>query len=291
MHIAVILNPIAGACRQHSALQTMLARLRSMGTDIDMLPTACAGDATTLAHKAAGWADYVIAAGGDGTVREVLGGLADTGVPLMIWPAGTENLAAKSLGFRPEIDLIPACITAGRTTAIDLGTANGHYFAVVAGMGFDAEVVDRLVAIRAGHITHLSYLEPIWRTFWNHKFPRLRFIHNEAVYWEGRCLAFVGNIWRYSLGLPVVRDAIPDDGLLDLLILPCSNQLQLLAHSARTVLARHIEHAGAKYMQFTHLRVESLDGVPYELDGDSGGTLPVDFQVHRHALTLRLPQT
>jgi diacylglycerol kinase family enzyme len=193
------------------------------------------------------------------------------------------------MGFRARPDLISDCITAGRTAAIDAGMVNGKCFMVVAGMGFDAEVVERLVQGRTGHITHLSYTDPIWRTFWTHRFPEFRVIHEGRTWWEGRGMLFVGNIWRYSLGLPVVRDAIPNDGLLDLLILPCTNKVQLLAHSIRTVFGRHIEHGGARYLRFERLRIESPDAVPFELDGDCGDRLPVDFEVRPGALQVRLP--
>jgi len=289
MNVVAIVNPVAGATKQHSALRVMLKRLGRMGIQTQVRTTTCLGDGTRLARQAAEIADYVVAGGGDGTVREVVQGLAGSTVPLMIWPTGTENLVAKSIGFRAHPNLIPACITAGRTLALDVGTANEHCFLVVAGVGFDAEVVERLAGCRRGHITHLSYFGPIWRTFWSHRFPELRVFHQDRLWWQGRGLAFVGNLSRYSLGLPVVRDALPDDGLLDLLVLPCRNQMTLLAHSLRTVLARHVERGGARYLRFTELRIESSDYAPLELDGDCAGALPVEFAVRPKALRVRLP--
>ncbi|HOA73004.1 MAG TPA: diacylglycerol kinase family protein [Phycisphaerae bacterium] len=289
MKVVAIVNPVAGAFRQHSALRVMLDRLRGMGIEVRVQTTRYAGHGRVLAREAAETASYVIAGGGDGTVREVVEGLAGTTAPLMIWPTGTENLVAKSLGFRARADLIPACITAGRTVRLDVGAANDEKFVVVAGAGFDAEVVDRLVRQRRGHITHLTYLEPIWRTFWTHRWPELRIYHNDTLWWQGRGMAFVGNMSRYSLGLPVVRDARPDDGLLDLLVLPCRNQIQLLGHSLRTLLACHVEYGGARYLRFTRLRIESVDPVPVEMDGDLAGALPLDIRVEPAALSVRLP--
>jgi YegS/Rv2252/BmrU family lipid kinase len=291
MKIAAVVNPVAGAWRQHSAMRVMLDRLRAMGLDVSIQTTAGPGDGTRLARQAACQSDYMIAGGGDGTIREVVEGLTGSRVPLMIWPTGTENLVAKSLGFRAQTDLIPHCISSGRTVSLDVGTADGRCFLVVAGMGFDAEVVDRLTRCRSGHITHLSYFEPIWRTFWTHRFPEIRILHEGSVWWQGRGMAFVGNMSRYSLGLPVVRDADPHDGQLDLLVLPCRNQFKLLAHAARTLLARHLEHGGARYLRFTRLRIEAVDPVLMELDGDCGGRLPVEFGIRGNALRVRLPSS
>jgi diacylglycerol kinase (ATP) len=292
MHVVVIANPIAGASRQHAGRRVMLDRLRGMGVQVEILPTRAAGDGVRLARVAAAERPTaVIASGGDGTVREVVEGLAGTSVPLMIWPTGTENLVAKSLGFRADPRLIPECLTIGRTVALDVGVANGRCFVVVAGVGFDAEVVERVVGCRRGHITHLTYVEPIWRTLWMHKFPPIRVIHDGQAWWEGRGMVFVGNMSRYSLGLPVVRDARPDDGLLDVLVLPCDNQIKLLAHSVRTILARHIEHGGARYMRCTRLRIESAGStrIPVELDGDIADHLPIDVEVRPKVLAVRLP--
>ena len=289
MKVIAIVNPVAGACKQGSALRQALSRLQSAGVPVELRPTTGPAHGTLLARQAAEEADYVVAAGGDGTVREIIQGLIGTSARLMIWPTGTENIIAKSLGFRAYPGLLLDCLTAGRTSALDVGMADNHCFSVVAGMGFDAEVVERLVNGRCGHITHLSYIDPIWRTFWTHKFPWFRVIPDGCNWWEGYGLLFVGNIWRYSLGLPVVRDAVPDDGLLDLLVLPCRSKIQLLAHAARTALGRHVEGGGARYLRFTRVRIESTDTVPVELDGDSGGRLPMTFNVRPRALNVRLP--
>src|SRR5690606_8859681 len=95
MQILAIVNPVAGAFRQHPAMRAMLDRLRAMGMQVSVRKTARAGDGKSLARQAAETAGYVIAGGGDGTVREVVEGLAGSVTPLMIWPTGTENLVAK----------------------------------------------------------------------------------------------------------------------------------------------------------------------------------------------------
>src|SRR5690606_39084287 len=97
-HIRMIINPVAGACQQAGALGQLLKQLRATGLSVEALATTAAGDARRLAGEAPGRADAVIAVGGDGTVCEVANGLSGSEVPLVIWPTGTENLVAKSLG-------------------------------------------------------------------------------------------------------------------------------------------------------------------------------------------------
>ena len=79
-----------------------------------------------MAADAAGRADAVIVVGGDGTVGEVTDGLMGLAVPLVIWPTGTENLVAKSLGFRADPELAAECILRGRDRPLDVGMANGR---------------------------------------------------------------------------------------------------------------------------------------------------------------------
>jgi YegS/Rv2252/BmrU family lipid kinase len=287
--VHLIVNPVAGACQQAGALGRLVRRLRNRGLQVETHTTCGPGDARRMAVTCAADADAVIAVGGDGTVCEVSNGLFGQQVPLIIWPTGTENLVARSLGFRPDVDLAIACVERGEHRPLDVGVANGHSFLVVVGVGFDAEVVRRVVDCRRGHITHFSYAAPLWRTFWEHRFPPLRVFNDGHLYWEGRGLVFVGNMARYALGLPVVRDARPDDGLLDLCIFSCRDRRQLIAHSVRTLLRRHIEHPDVRYVRVRQVRVESPQRVPVELDGECAGFLPVEIGVRPAAIRVCLP--
>jgi len=292
MLIVAIVNPISGASKQSRALRVLLERLRAAGIRVECRRTRGPSDAQRLAREAAGRAGLVLAVGGDGTVRETAEGLAGTETPLAVWPTGTENLVAKSLGFKAKPDLALATILRGRDLTMDLGVANGQSFMVVTGVGFDAEVVNRLIRLRVGHITHLTYSWPLWRTFWEHRWPVLHISADGPdgpFRWDGRGMLFVGNLARYSLGLPVVRDAQPDDGLLDLSIMACQNKRQLIGHSIRTLRRTHIEHPSVCYRRITCLRVESPTPVPIEIDGEAAGWLPLELAVRVGAIRVRVP--
>ena len=109
-------------------------------------------------------------------------------------------------------------------------------------------------------------------------------------FWEGCGMAFVANMPQYALRLAVVRDALADDGLLDLVIMPCSNQWRLLAHSFWTALGRNVERAGIIYQRARHVRIASRRKVPIEVDGDAWDHLPVNIEVRPNALRLKVPQ-
>lgn len=289
MRVAVIANPVSGAKRHHLELRAMFRVLRSAGIQVNYLPTRGAGDAFLLAREATEKGHQaVIAAGGDGTVRDVACGLAGTGIPLIVWPAGTENLVAKTFGYHAAPESVYMSLTSGQSLQVDLARRGRQAFLVVAGVGFDAEVVRRLTRTRNGHITHLTYADPIWRTFWQYRYPAVRVI-GDQLEWCGRGLVFIGNIRRYSVGLHLVRDAIWDDGWLDVMILPCRNQAELIGHSARTLLSRHVEHPSVLYRRVRRVRVESDEQVPVQFDGDDAGFLPLEVEVEPRAVTLLVP--
>jgi YegS/Rv2252/BmrU family lipid kinase len=295
MRVVLIVNPIAGAGAKRCLLSRMIALARQSGIEIDYRLTHGAGSARRLAAglsadlEKTGSIRAVMVVGGDGTVHEVADGLAGGPLPLLVWPTGTENLFAKSFHFQATPRAALDCLLSGQMRLIDLGQANGRTFLIVAGMGFDAEVVHRLVGRRTGHITHLTYSAPLWRTFWEHRFPRFRVYDENTLIWEGQGLVFVGNLPRYSLGLRVLRDAVCDDGFLDLCVLPCRGRLRFIGHSLRTLLRTHVEQDGVLYRRLRRIRVESDDPVPVELDGEAAGWLPLELGVRPGALRVLVP--
>lgn len=289
MQVVVIINPVAGAAPHNAAVRQMLARLEKAGYRTITRITRIAGDGRLMARQAADSAKAVVVVGGDGTVGEVAAGLTGTSVPLIIWPRGTENLVAKAFGFQSTPDCIMACMQSGTDKPVDVGTANGRSFLLLAGIGFDAEVVHRLKQLRSGHITHLNYTGPLWRTFWEHRFPAIRVSSEGQPIWQGHGLVFVANLPQYAIGLNVVRDARDDDGLLDLCILPCHGRIGLIGHALRTLARRQIEHPSVIYQRLPSVRVEADEPVSVQLDGDEAGTLPLDISIQPASLIVRIP--
>ena len=287
--IHMIVNPRSGSRSQRGALAEMQAILRAGGREVVEHRTTGPGDATRYAESIAAEARVVIVWGGDGTVREVAAGLAGTEVSILACPAGTENLLAKELRMPSHPRLLVEVVDAGRTVDCDLGMVNGRVFLLIMGIGFDGEVVRRLAAIRRGHITHLSYFWPMWRTFWEHDFPRLKITADGQEVFDDYGLAFVGNISRYAVGLRICREARYDDGLLDLVVFSCQEQTALLLHAAWTLLRQHPLKGNVIYRQFRRGRIETEKPVPSQTDGDIGPNTPLDISVHAGKVRLLVP--
>ncbi len=283
-----IVNPASGRGRVAAVLQETLERLSAAGHEGCIHTTGGAGDATAIARGLPA-AAAVVAVGGDGTVREVAEGLLGRAIPLAILPAGTENLVAKQL----QIDASPVRLVGTLLNPvireIDVGLVGQRVFLVVVGVGFDAEVVRRLSRRRRGHITHLDYFLPAWQSFWSHHFPSLSVRADGQVVFEDEGLVFIGNMPRYGVGLSILKNAVMDDGLLDICIFRCRSRLKLLSHAFRTAWGRHLTSSDVLYLRAREIRVSSVAPVPYEVDGDDGGDLPADIRLSSQKLQILVP--
>ena len=233
-YIAFIVNPKAGSSSNKPLGHRFAAHLCREGFDVRTHATMYADHATELAERAS--SDYdcalIVAVGGDGTVREVAHGLEGSDKPLMMIPHGTENLLASELGFDEKLKTLIRTFDAEYTRPLDLGRSNGKCFTSIAGFGFDGQIVDRVHRQRTGHITHLDYFWPIWRSFWEYKFRPMKVEVDGEEIFHGPGLVFIGNISRYSVGLRILERADFGDGLLDVSVYKCASRRHLAKHSA-----------------------------------------------------------
>jgi len=292
-YVAFIVNPKSGA--SHSGMQTrpLEKYFVSRGFEVRANLTKSLDDACELATEAA--VDYncavVVAAGGDGTIREVAHGLEGSDKPLLIVPQGTENLLANELGYDHRLDTVVRIFEAGFTRNMDLGRANGKCFTCIAGFGFDGDVVAKVHRARGGHICHMDYFWPIWRSFWAYKFEPMKVTVDAKEVFEGRGLVFVGNISRYALGLNILHRADYSDGLLDVCIYRCNSHFRLLKHSLLTLMKKHWNRQDVIYLQAKNITVSAdSDTIITEIDGDPGPQMPVNIEVVPQAVKVLVPE-
>lgn len=231
----------------------------------------------------------VVAIGGDGTVGLALNA-TPAGTPLLVVPAGTENLLAKYLrcGSRPS-DVVKR-LTDGVTVQLDAGRANGRLFALMISAGLDAEVVRRVHANRKGNITHLAYAWPILATVMSYEYPPLHASWVDALGKQQEVIGrwmFGVNLPRYAQNLPIVPEADGTDGLLNLCLFRRGGTAAGLWYLWNIVRRRRDKVESVTAVKTKAFRVSSpTAGVPYQLDGDPAGELPVEVSVEENRLTL-----
>lgn len=253
----------------------------------------------------------VVAAGGDGTLslaatliwrvqHEENADPTRAPIHLMPMPLGTENLLARQFGFSRSASRVHTTIRDGRPRLIDAGLANGRVFLIMATAGFDADVVRRLHLTRRGHIRQWSYLFPILTSVRRYSFPTLR-VHVEGSPAEGdasspgpcepiECAwAMVFNLPRYGGGLQIEPEARDDDGLLDVILFRKGSLLSGLRYLTEIWLRRHLGNSSVIRMLATSVRIESESRVPFQLDGDYAGRLPLKVETRPRSVSLLMP--
>ncbi len=292
-YISYIINPKSGASSSKLVVRQFMAWLVKQGFVVKTSDTTSLDHARRLASEAAADANCscIVAAGGDGTIREVAQGLQGSGKPLLMIPGGTENLLASELGLDDDLPLLMRTFEKGFVRDLDLGLVNDRVFTSIAGVGFDGDIVKLVSANRNGHIQHFDYFWPIWRTFFSARFPVMQVEVDGQRIFEGPCMTFVGNISRYAVGLQILGKANYGDGLLDICVYRCDSKPHLAKHSLMTVLKRHAKGNDVVYRQGRHVQVRSTEkDVATEIDGDPGPRLPLDISIMPHAVRVIVPE-
>ncbi len=164
--------------------------------------------------------------------------------------------------------------------------------------GFDADVVNRLHRTRRGPIRHLSYLQPILASLGSYRFPQLdiRFQREGTTVWESTQASwiFAFNFPCYARGFRLASQANPTDGQFDVCLFRGRSVAAGLFHFATVVCHIHGEWSGCDCRRVTRLKISPVretDRVPFQIDGDPGGDLPVEIDILSKRLTLLVPDT
>ncbi|MES2570594.1 MAG: diacylglycerol kinase family protein [Verrucomicrobiota bacterium] len=279
----VILNP---AARSEKARRVWERIKRLPGCRLEL--TAAAGDARTIAKRAVEQGCHtIVAAGGDGTINDVVNGIAGASVTLGILPIGTMNVFAAELGIPNDLAQAWKIIQKGHTRRIDLCRANKTYFVQLAGVGLDAQVVEETTWESKKSFGPFSYLISAAQIA-ARKPPKL-VAESEGRIYEGS-FVLVGNGRYYGGPLSFFKDARIDDGKLDVLIFKNLGYLDLARYIGTIIMGRHTDLSDVEYFQTSHVSVRSEQEVPVEVDGEVVGRLPVDFRVSSRKLRVLVPE-
>jgi diacylglycerol kinase family enzyme len=239
-----------------------------------------------------GGADVVFACGGDGTIMSVLSGLAGTGVPLAILPAGTGNLLARNLQLPPDRDACLRIGLGGVDRKIDVGRVDEtHRFAVMAGMGLDAAMIMDAPEKLKKRIGWPAYAVSGAKHLFDRR-AHVTITVDDADPVELRARGVViGNVGRLQAGMLLMPEAAPDDGILDVAVLVPKSLRHWLMLSLH-VIRRRPSARGARIVHFRGRRIHiACDRVwPREIDGDLlSPSKEMTVVVEPKALIVRIP--
>jgi YegS/Rv2252/BmrU family lipid kinase len=283
----VILNPAARGART----QRLRSQVEKLCRGAILCATTAVGQAEALARNAVeeGY-ERIVAAGGDGTINEIVNGIAGHNhVALGLLPLGTMNVFATELGL-PLNDL-ESCwkiIRRNRIHRVDLPRANGKHFVQLAGVGLDAQAVKETSNAFKRSFGPLSYLISAVQIA-SRTPPVLRIESEDAVTTEGS-FVLVGNGRLYGGRFPFFKEAVMDDGLLDVIVFKRLSYVDIIRYLQDVVFTPQISSPEVEYFQTTHLRVTSEESVPVEIDGELIGNCPVEFRIRAGGLRVLTPR-
>jgi len=293
MRTCVIFNPTA----RGDKARRLRHHLDTISAQSTLKLTQAAGDARRLASEAIkeGF-EIVVAAGGDGTINEVLNGMSDAPegferARLAVLPLGTVNVFARELALPTRLEAAWQVIQQGRETQIDLpsvttSTNKKFYFAQLAGAGLDARAIELVkwqVKKLIGPVAYvLAGLHAVMGT------PS-----KITVSGAGNCLTgelvLVGNGRLYGGEFTLFPDADLRDGILDVCVLPRVNWLTLVRCGPGLLLQGRLPASATRLFRAESITLTSPSPTPLEIDGELIGHLPATFSIERSRLRVVVP--
>ena len=233
--------------------------------------------------------DLVIACGGDGTVTACADGVAGSGVPLGILPLGTGNLLARNLGLPLDLDAALVTALTGTNRRLDTGSANGHTFVVMAGIGFDAKMLGDSSEPLKRRLGWAAYVLSALRHLRDRP-VRVSLVADGGTPLRVRASAvIVGNVGWLQGGIRLLPDALPDDGTLNAVVLTARGWAGWLRLAVR-VLMRRESPGQMTWVQFRQLTIHADREQPWELDGEvMGGTRRLMITTQPGRVLMRVP--
>jgi len=285
--ILLIANPAAGRGGAGKIRQAQRF-LGTAGRQVELYLTSGPGDATAAAARAgSGGYDLVVAAGGDGTLNEVVAGLAPSNIPLAYLPLGTTNVFALETGIPFDIGRACAIALQGAPRPICLGRAGRSIFLNMAGVGFDARVV---VGVNLGLKRLGGKFAYIWSGLvaWCGWRPEPIEIVPENGPAQRGYGAIVSNGRYYGGRFSITPGASPLADRLDVCLFKRGRRPDFLNYAWRIALGRPLEPPAVSRFTARRLTIRG-NGVPVQVDGDYLGTLPMDFEAVFGEITMILP--
>jgi diacylglycerol kinase (ATP) len=294
---AIIFNPTA----RGDKARELIPLLEELSREAVLHPTHGPGDARRLARDAVlNGAETIVAAGGDGTVNEVINGLAEAECGLErsrlgVLPLGTVNVFAKEVGIPEDLRAAWEVIRHGREWRIDLPQASFiHHgqpvlrsFVQLAGAGLDSRAIANVRWTEKKRLGQLAYALAGIRALCEH-LPQLRVTLPDGREDSGE-LILIGNGRFYGGRFPVFQNADMADGLLDLVVVPKVNLFRVMRLALASKWDYFANPNKVRHYQMARCQIRSDRPCEFQLEGDNIGVTPLSLAIQHRALRLLVP--
>jgi YegS/Rv2252/BmrU family lipid kinase len=291
LRATLVYNPVARRMQADRGrlLQRVLSGLSSEGIEVQSAPTSGPGDATRLAREAvAAHCEVVIACGGDGTVNEVVGGIAGSDVPVLVVPGGTSNVLARELGLPRDLSECVSLLRKGVIRRISLGQAGERRFILMAGIGVDAGIV---AASNSWLKRHLGE-----GAFWLAGFQQLARYHflpfDLSV--DGKphrgTFALISKVKHYGGPFQLTPHGNLYSNQFAICLFQSEVRWRYLYYLSQVALGKHTSLPDVLMLKGRTIQATGNPQVQVQVDGELLGSLPQTISIQDNALSLIVPR-
>lgn len=292
----LIANPISGKGKAKTVAEQTHAALTSANHKGEIQLTTGTGDAKRFAHEAvSSGIQWVIACGGDGTLHEIVNGIATfSDVTLGLIPCGRGNDLATAVGIPRKPQQAIEVLLSGKTKNIDLGYVRSdketeHYFATIATCGYDTEVSRRGSLRTTPFSGTASYIYAAVVTLFHYKCPFVKIEADFGTHEGPLLLAATGSTKSYGGGFQIVPNAQFDDGLFDVCLINPVSSFTVLRLMVTLFWGGHVSHPAVNIQQTRSLRIETDPPVMLYADGEPMCETPATIEIIMHGLNIQVP--
>lgn len=283
----IIFNPTAGRSRRDK-LNAVVAELEGLGCPVEVLETHAPGHAEDIARSIdATTVDILVAAGGDGTVNEVVNGLKGKAMALAVIPLGTANVLADEVGLGRKPKRVAEAIAFGAVRPIHVGNANGRRFVMMAGAGFDAEVVDGVQLGLKKIIGPLAYVWEMVRQVFVYGWGPCRVDIDGQTYEVASAIVCNGRSYGGPFTAAPAADLERDS--FQVVMFTKSGWFNVVRYGVTLVTGRLAKLPDVRIVPGQSVVISGADGAPVQADGDILTRLPVQIDIDAEPVRLAFP--
>lgn len=282
----IIYNPNAGR-GQHELLLAVLNELEKKDAQYTVLVTEYAGHAMTIAKENHNSYDVIVAAGGDGTINEVINGLRGSNATLAIIPVGTSNVVAKEILLPHDPEIIADVITEGKIKKYYLPKINGRYFSLMASVGYDSTAVKcvnrKLKKKIAEGAYFFSFMKALFATD-NIKYELSVDENKHHAYG-----AIISNGKYYGGNFISAPDASIFDPGLYVVMLKKKGRIAAMKYFLSIIFKRINKNKDVGIIEATNINIKATGQANIQIDGDHFGYLPAQISIGKENIKIKTP--
>lgn len=286
--LLIVFNPAAGS-RKTSRLKSVVRALEASDAVVTLKETTGPGDASRIASECSSsdW-DAIVAAGGDGTLNEVINGRRDDGPPVGLIPMGTANLAALEMGIGMAPESVARMIVLGPEHPAYVGRVNDRRFLLMTGVGFDAKIVQSVSKRVKRLLGKGAYVLEIMGQLWRYGFPRFD-VEIDGVKTQAASL-IVANGHYYAGPYVCAAAASFDQPGLFACVFEKSGSFNVLRYGLNLVCGRLESGNGYQVLAASRIVIDGPRDEPVQIDGDLGGRMPLVIEAETATIPIiRMP--